>query len=74
MGCNPHRQGVPPEASHMIRDHLVNKRWKTSRVQKFHHSVYVILLDDASTLGGVAFRSMLLVFLSSLENAFDGKI
>jgi hypothetical protein len=35
------------------------KRWKTSKERKFHHSVYVILLNDASTLGCVGFRSML---------------
>jgi hypothetical protein len=25
------------------------KRWQTSKEQKFHHSVYVVLLDDAVT-------------------------
>ena len=58
----------------MIRDNLVNKRWKTSREQKFHHSVYVILLDDASTPRLRRFPQHALLFLSSVDHAFDGKI
>jgi hypothetical protein len=50
------------------------KRWKTSKEQKFHHSVYVILLDDASTPRLRRFPQHALHFWSSVDHAFDGKI
>jgi hypothetical protein len=33
------------------------KRWRTSKEEKFHHSVYVILLDDAVAKHATILRS-----------------